>query len=265
MPLIPIESIDDPRLNPYRGLRHQTTDKTSDSFIAEGWFVVERLLASDFGVRSILVGEQHLKRLQPLIADQHRVFVIEGKIPTQLVGYKFHAGVLAQGVRNQRSELSDLTLHAKKRSLVVVCPHTTDPDNLGSIIRLCVAFESDALILSDLCADPFSRRSLRLSMGSAFYLPIFWSSDMKSTLRALGHDAEYSLVAAVVGKEGGPLTAASRPDRLAILFGNEGSGLAQELVELCDSRLTIEMGTQIDSLNVATSAAIMLHYFRNQA
>jgi tRNA G18 (ribose-2'-O)-methylase SpoU len=133
-----------------------------------------------------------------------------------------------------------------------------DPTNLGSIIRSTAAFGCSAIVLGPKCADPFSRRVLRVSMGAALHLPIVESRELGADLRELGA-AGFELVAAVVDPTAEPLSAFQRGERTAILFGSEGHGLAEDWLALCHRRVTIPMQVGIDSLNVAVAAAVVLY------
>src|SRR5207247_3778507 len=110
------------------------------------------------------------------------------------------------------------------------------------------------------CADPFSRRVLRVSMGAALQLPIVESQDLAAELGRLS-DAKFELVAAVVDPAAEPLASAPRGQRLALLLGGDGPGLADRWVALAHRRVTIPMQLGVDSLNVAVAAAVLLYHF----
>ena len=142
---------------------------------------------------------------------------------------------------------------------LVVCPDVQDPTNLGSIIRTTAAFGCAALVLGERCADPFSRRVLRVSMGAALQLPIIESAALADDWPQLAA-AGFELVATVVGDAAAESLASFCPGpRTAILFGSEGHGLAAEHLALCRRRVTIPMQLGVDSLNVAVAAAVVLY------
>ena len=252
---ISVDSLEDPRLDPYRSLKTATLHRRAGLFIAEGDKVVERLLASDFEVVSVLVSERRLSALGPFENRSLEVLVIPDRLATELVGFKFHAGMMACGRRRSSPDLTTLA----PASILVACASVDDPENLGSIIRHCAAFGVGGLILGPGCADPFSRRVIRVSMGNGFRMPILETGDLAAALVRLKSEHRFQLLATVLDQDAEPVRGATVPERVVILFGNEAHGLDPGLVEICDRRLTIPMHTAADSLNVAVAAALILH------
>jgi tRNA G18 (ribose-2'-O)-methylase SpoU len=261
MPLIPITTIDDPRLLSYRDLSQRDLTRQSGLFIAEGEKVVERLIESDFAVASLLAEPAYAERYEPRVPPETPIYVVSRDQLQSTIGFNFHRGVLACGRRKLVPPIADfIAALPGPRSTLVVCPDVQDPTNLGSIIRSTAAFGCDAILLGSRCADPFSRRVLRVSMGTALHLPILESRDLAADLRTLaGH--HYELVASVIDSTAEPLSTAKRSDRLALLLGSEAHGLGQEWLSLAHRRVTIPMHIGIDSLNVSIAAAVLLYHF----
>lgn len=261
MPLIAVDSIDDPRLAPYRNLTQQNLTRHSGQFIAEGDKVVARLIASAFAVDSIFAEASLGENYQGLVAPNVPIYVGTKQLLQETIGFHFHRGVVACGHRKASLNLEDLlTAITRPQSTLVVCPEVQDPTNLGSIIRTSAAFGCCGLLLGSKCADPFSRRVLRVSMGAALQLPIIESRDLIADLQQLGAE-QFDLVAAVLDSAAEPLASSRRKERLAILLGSEGHGLSADWLGLCNRRLTIPMQLGIDSLNVAVAAAVLLYHF----
>ncbi len=259
MPVHYVTNPDDSRLDIYRRLNRQNPARGPGRFIAEGLFVVERLIASRFPVESILLTEERHRKLGEELPRDADVFVVPRSLIEQLVGFDFHAGILACGLRQPCDDIDAVFNDDTGPLTIVVCPRTTDPVNLGNIIRLCCAFRVRALVIGRGCADPFSRRVLRVSMGNVFQLPIADSPDLDRDLHCLRERCGVELAAMVLDDTAIPLEEFSRPERLAVLFGHEGEGLSDEHVQLCQHRWTIPMAGGTDSLNVAASAAIVLY------
>jgi tRNA G18 (ribose-2'-O)-methylase SpoU len=179
----------------------------------------------------------------------------------EIAGFKFHRGVLGCGHRPSRSRLHEIMESVPPRTTIVVCVGIQDPENLGSIVRSSAAFGVQAVVLGPSCADPFSRRVARTSMGANLKVPLVESRDLKSDLLTLRRDFDVRLVATVLDEGARPLGAAEHPERTALLLGSEGFGLEPQWVELCDHRVTIPMSRGVDSLNVGVAAGICLHYF----
>jgi tRNA G18 (ribose-2'-O)-methylase SpoU len=179
----------------------------------------------------------------------------------QVVGFRFHRGMLACGLRRPDRQLADAVPHRGREALIVICVDVRDPTNLGGIIRCAAAFGADAVLVTRSSADPFSRRVLRVSMGAALKLPIVTSEDLPSDLRTLRDRLAVELFAAVLDPGAEPLFAAERPRRLGLLLGNEGDGLPGEIVAACSRRLTIPMRWDTDSLNAAVAGGVFLYHF----
>ncbi|MCA8998679.1 MAG: RNA methyltransferase [Planctomycetaceae bacterium] len=255
-----LSSTDDPRLDPYRDLKRTNRTRGSRHFIAEGIRVVERLLASDFEVQSVVVDEAHRRRFPEDLGERTDVFVLPSKLANELVGYRFHAGVLGCGERPAERRLVDWIETLTSHRLLVCCPRITDPENIGTIIRLCAGFGVDGLLVGTQSTDPFSRRSIRVSMGHAFSLPIQESSNLMVDLLQLRQDFDYEIVAVEVTDTAETLKDYRPGPRSVLLFGNESDGLSRELIDFSDRATMIPMHGQVDSLNVAISAAIVMHH-----
>jgi len=261
MPLIAISDLDDPRLAPYRSLPTARRTRPAETFVAEGRLLVVRLLASSLEVQSLLVRETALAELRPHLPIELPVYVAPRGLVNQIVGFTFHQGVMACGRRRPLATVRDL-LPADQRPLtVVICPRIQDPDNLGQILRNGAALGADLVVLGRGCADPFSRRALRVSMGAAFTLPLAGTHDLPADLAVLRHEAGVQLAAAVLDPRAEPLPTAARPARFGLLLGNEYEGLDPDILQLCDRQITLPMRPGTDSLNVATASGIFLYHF----
>lgn len=276
MPRIAIDTLDDPRVAPYRDLKSQRLVRDGNRFIAEGTKLVERLLDSDFVAESVLIAERRESEWAAKIPAEVPLYVLPQELGEQLTGFNFHVGVLACGLRKPNLSLDTaLAQHRLPANLqsgaseptrltVVVCPNCDNPENLGAIIRNGAAFGIDAVLLGRGCCDPFSRRVLRVSMGAALRLPILESPDLERDVRRLRDDWQVELLASVLDPTAEPLAQASKPRRLALFLGNEADGLDARWQSLCNRRLTIPMQPGTDSLNVAIAAGIFLHHFTSR-
>ena len=260
MPLIPIESLADPRVAAYVNVKDRDLARWQGRFIAEGEHIVRRLLASDFEAESVLMVERHVGEIGPLIHDYIPAYVVTTALMNGITGMKFHSGILAVGLRKPLRTL-DQVVPRDKPLTIVVCPELNNSENLGSLIRLCAGFGVDALLLGPRCHDPFWRLSVRVSMGTIFRLPLYQSQDILADLARLQNEWGVELIATVLDTDAEPLKHAKRSEKLAILLGNEAQGLERETVEACDRRITIPMKLGTDSLNVAVAAGIFLHHF----
>lgn len=257
--MIRITSIDDSRIAPYRNLKDRELARSEDRFIAEGEFIVRRLLASDYPCESIVVVERLADEIAKIARHDTELFVTDAPLLREIIGFKFHSGVLAVGRRKRELTLDDVPALRNQRSTVVICPELISAQNIGSLIRTSAALGVDAMLLGEKCCDPFWRQSVRISMGAVFSLPIIRSKNLLQDLRLL-RDRGFELVAAVLDESAEPLDHVIRRDRLGILFGNESRGLDDQVIAMCDRRVTIPMRYGIDSLNVSIAAGIILYH-----
>ncbi len=255
-----INSIDDPRLEPYRNLKETNATRWAGRFVCEGEKLVRRLLASDFPVESVLIADRFEERLGPLVPPEAPVWIVPEEMVERLVGFNFHRGILACGLRKPAPRLEQLA-PAGGPAMLVVCPDVQDPENLGAILRIGAAFGVGGAIVGAGAADPFSRRVLRVSMGAALRIPVLESADIEADLQRLAGELDVQLIATLLDPAAEPLAAAARPARFALLLGSEGHGLDPRIVALCQRRVTIPMQPGTDSLNVAVAAGIFLHHF----
>jgi tRNA G18 (ribose-2'-O)-methylase SpoU len=254
---------DDPRLGDYRALKERHLNAQGGRFVAESERVVRRLLASPLPVLSVLVTPPRLRALQDALEARAGqapgsapvpIYVATQAVVDAIAGFHVHRGCLAIGER-----AAPRALPPGARGIIVL-EDLVDVDNLGAIVRNACAFGVDALVLSPRCADPFYRKAIRVSLGAVFDLPVVrlasWPDDL-DLLRRLG----FTLVAAVLAANATPLPRFTPPQRWALLLGAEGPGLSPEAVLRCHERVTIPMSTSngVDSLNVATAAAVMLY------
>jgi len=261
MPEFLIESLDDPRLNPYRELKRKGA-RDARPVIAEGEKLVRRMLEGPCTVKSLLCTAAARDRLRAVTPPHVCVYLASAPLISRLVGFRFHRGVLACGSRPAAVGIGSLCgkTTSERESLLVLCPELRDPTNLGTIIRTAVAFGARGLVAGAAGVDPYSRRVLRTSMGAVFRVPIVQTDDWGAVLDAL-HAAGFETVAAVVDPSSPPLAALPRLRRTAVLFGNEDRGLPAALARRCTRQVMLPMAGGVDSLNVAVAAGIILHHF----
>jgi len=262
MQRIRIDSLNDPRLDIYRDMKTSNASRDAGVFIAEGTTLVERLLHSSWDVESVLASEQKLRNFAARIPEGTLVYEVDRELATQLVGFKFHLGVVAAARRRAAPSLSD-SVPSSGPSLVLVGEHLIDQENVGMLIRIGSAFGADAVAFSRGTTDPFSRRVLRVSMGNGLSLPIvdgLQGVDLVHELAAL----DFTCCATTLTPGAQTLSGFVFPERSAIFFGNETHGVSDQTIERCSHELTIPMLNHTDSLNVAVSAGIFAYSYRSQ-
>lgn len=262
---VEIADPDDPRLDDFRDLT--TADRRPDRpggrglVIAEGVVVVRRLLGSPFPLRAVLGVPHRVAELAPdLDGLGDRVYATSASVMDRVVGFHLNRGVLAAADR--APEIDPVALARDARSLAVL-EGINDHENLGSLFRNAAALGVSGVLLGPRCADPLYRRSVRVSMGHVLRVPFAtlperppWPASLES-LRSAG----LRVVALTPRPDAVPLRAAGfgPGERVAWLLGAEGPGLSEEALGSADQLVRIPMAAGVDSLNVATAAAVAFH------
>jgi tRNA G18 (ribose-2'-O)-methylase SpoU len=257
-----VEDPADPRVDDYRDLT--TADRRPDRpggrglVIAEGVVVVRRMIESPYPVRSLLGVQRRLDELADDLAPLPvPAFSTDAVTMAAVVGFHLNRGVLAVADRAARPDVTTILRDAR---LVAVLEGVGDHENLGSIFRNAAALGVDAVLLGPRCSDPLYRRSVRVSMGHVLRVPFAelpgpWP-DSLGLLRAAG----LRVAALTPDADAVPLAEAGLGgERVAALLGAEGPGLTDEAMAAADLRVRIPMAAGVDSLNVATAAAVAFY------
>ena len=273
-----ISSLDLPELAPYRTLRRPLEHEAQGIFVAEGEKVVRRLLESRFEVVSVLLPEKHLENFRPLLAARPEnlpVFLAEKTVLETLIGFSMYQGVLAVGKIPPPISLDEILARSSRPRLLVAVDGLTSAENLGALVRNCVAFGVQALIVGETSSSPFLRRAVRNSMGTILQLPVVelaklgqrhqFTDKPQTTKRTLVEClAELRrrgvrCIAAHPHTDKKLLSQADFAGDCCIVFGSEGQGISPGILAACDDAVAIPMPPTVDSLNVGAAAAVFLY------
>jgi tRNA G18 (ribose-2'-O)-methylase SpoU len=265
---VPVADAGDPRLADYVRLTDVHLRKSLEPrhglFVAEGEKVIRRAIGAGYPVRSLLVTQHKLAGLQDLAEScPGPVYLVSPEVAQQVTGYRVHRGALASMQRRPLPPVSDVVAGARR---VVVLEDIVDHTNVGAIFRCVAALGFDAVVLAPRCADPLYRRSVRVSMGAVFAVPYARMDDWRNGLGSL-RSAGFRLLALTPAPDAVPIGelpagAGARPGavppgtRLALLLGAEGDGLSSRWRDQADLSVRIPMSRGVDSLNVASAAAV---------
>ena len=260
--LITIDDPADPRLADYVALTDAELRKRYERergvLIAEGPNPVRELVDSAYPVRSMLLADDRLDRVAELLPRfDAPVYVVTQELLHDIVRFKLHQGVIACGGRLPPRQPGEVLAAAR---MVAVLEGLNDHENLGTLFRSARGLGVDGVLLGAGCADPLYRRSVRVSMGHVLHVPHASIDHLDVALPDL-HAAGFRTVALTPDPAADDLreVEVAAGERVALLLGAEGPGLTEAALEGADVRARIPMRDGVDSLNVATAAAIAFH------
>jgi tRNA G18 (ribose-2'-O)-methylase SpoU len=257
---INITTLELPELEPYRHMKWQFEQRQQGIFVAEGEKVVRRLLESPLPVVSALLLERWFVALEPLMAarpEKIRAYVAERPLLETIIGFAIYQGVLAVGIAPPPVTLKDILANTENPLLVAV-DGVSAAENIGGIVRNCVAFGADGIITGESSCSPYLRRAVRSSMGTIFKLPALETPSLLHTVAEM-KAAGIRCIAAHPHTNRMTVGDANFRGPTCIVLGAEGNGLTPELLAACDQAVVIPMAQEVDSLNVGTAGAIFLY------
>jgi tRNA G18 (ribose-2'-O)-methylase SpoU len=258
-----IIQLDDPadqRLSSYANLKAYRHESARSTFVTEGRLCVQRLLASNHAVDSILVERGKEIEFLAEVAESTPIYSLPTEQIKQLVGYNFHRGVLACGPRPRMLEISELSFQPGRSKMAIAVLGIVEHENLGSIIRTATALGIENILVGPGTVDPFSRRVIRVSMATIFKQHLFRLEHPESQLRELQRSNNLRTIVTTLSPGATELDQFVLDERNSVLvFGNEANGVAPEVQREATDRVTIPMQLGTDSLNVAIAAAIIMH------
>jgi len=249
----------------YRDLTDSALRRVSEPseglYIAESLTILGRALDAGHHPRSVLTSPKWLEPLQEVLTG-HQVPnglpVIVGDDATleTVTGFHVHRGTLAS---MNRPELPDVPALLDGAHTVVVLEDIVDHTNVGALFRSVAAMGAHAVVVTERCADPLYRRSIRVSMGTVFQVP--WTRAQWSRIVDTLHDQDWTIVGMALGDNSVDFDKwlASAPEKIALVLGSEGQGLSSTALEQCDVTVKIAMSHGVDSLNVAAAGAVALY------
>jgi tRNA G18 (ribose-2'-O)-methylase SpoU len=260
---------DDVRAAGYRSLiyaeRHRDADRLPATFVVEGVRAIRQLLDDRWPLESVLLSAARHDSRPDIVADAQAggipVLVASQDLFDGIVGYHAHRGALALARRPPPRSVESVAADAR---VMLVVEGVNDHENLGALFRNAAAFGVGAVLMDPTTAEPLYRRSIRVSVGHVLRVPFARADEWPTELTFL-RDNGYRVAALTPRGETDVSELGQRASRAgrvqwALLVGAEGDGLSEAALSNADLTVRIPMVPGVDSLNVATSAAIGLHY-----
>mgnify|MGYP004592439509 FL=1 len=263
--IIEISDFSAPELDVYARLTENQllnrADPKNAMFVAESPLVIGRAMDAGCVPLSFLMEPKHVEgrghEILARCADDVPVYTAPLEVLTQLTGFHLTRGMLCCMLRPALPALSELCAASRR---VAVLENVMNPTNIGAIFRSAAALGMDAVLLTAAGSDPLYRRSARVSMGTVFQVP--WTylpedADWQDVLHSYGFKT-----AAMALRDDSLSIADPRlreVEKLAVVLGTEGDGLASETIAACDYTVKIPMSHGVDSLNVAAASAVAFY------
>lgn len=258
MPIIKIDSLTQAGVEVFSTLTEaqlrRDIEPDKGIFIAESPKVIQVALNAGNEALALLCEERHIQGDAAAIIERCPdipVYTGSRELLASLTGYTLTRGVLCAMRRPAPRPLSEVLQNARR---VVIIDSVTDTTNIGAIFRSAAALGIDAVLLTRSSCDPLNRRAVRVSMGSVFLVPWTWIDDIERDMHAAGFSTAAMALTDNSISIDNPLL--KNLEKLAIIMGTEGDGLAQEVITQADYVVRIPMSHQVDSLNVAAAAAL---------
>ena len=260
--IIQITDFNDPQLDVYARLNEKQLaryyEPAEGLFIAESPNVILRALNDGYVPVSFLVEDKHIEtQAREIISrcENVPVYTASFGVLAQLTGFELTRGMLCC---MRRRELPSVEKICRGKSRIAVLENVMNPTNVGAIFRNAAALGMDAVLLTKGCSDPLYRRSARVSMGTVFQIPWTYidaeSEKWMPQLKEMGFKtAAMALKDDTVNINNPSLMA---EEKLAVILGTEGDGLADCTIDGCDYTVKIPMTHGVDSLNVAAASAV---------
>ncbi len=261
---IRVQDADDPAVAEFRDIRERDLVGRTGRFIAEGTVVLNMLAAAHgqengFRAEKILVLENRLAGIEDTLSrfpPDVPVYTASAAVIDAIAGFHLHRGVLALGRKPEPRPLDHALAHLPDRALVTVLAGISNHDNAGAIFRNSAAFGASLVILDETSCDPLYRKAIRVSVGSVLTVPFHRGGSIDEILMKLDQAGFTVWGLSPAGKT--PLRDLPATNRTALLLGTEGEGLPPALMTRLNTARIAQM-PGLDSLNVATAAALSLH------
>ncbi len=250
---------------PFVDLRNS---KQKGFFVAETDKIISSLLASNLEIASLYITSEFFKNKHAEIKAHHQVrecdiLIAEKAEMEQVVGYPLHQGIMASVKIPEQMSIEELIARTTEPHLFVVLEEIADAENMGSIIRTAAGLGAQGIIIGSRSINPWIRRSVRVSMGTIFDIPIIITDDLNSSLNILKKN-EIRTFATHISGLSETLWDVNFRSNCALLFGSEGHGLTEELIGQCEALVQIPMSGVVDSLNVSMAVGLCLYEVNRQ-
>ena len=245
-----INDINDPNIKEFISLKQSVLDEKY--VVVESKNVFKKLFSNKIKIHKVFTTKENVDFINENCKNiDFPIFTANNKIMKEVVGHKIHQGMMAVINRPEYINFSEI------KGNIVVLNGLTSPENVGSIVRSCAAFNINTLIIDEKTCSPFIRRCIRVSTGNLFNINVYKSSNLKDDLIKLQKD-DYKVMTTANHETAISLQDFTFPEKSIIVIGSEGYGASAEILDLSDVILKIDINEEVTSLNAAIAASIVL-------
>lgn len=251
--MIYIESKDNNLFKFVKKLKERRVRDKENLFILEGFRLIEEAIRANMDIEYIIISKDYEDKFNDLLVENNissnKTIILSNNLFIQLASTENPQGIIAVIKKNDKKK--DL-----RGDFFLICDKVQDPGNLGTIIRTAHAAGVDGIILTKGTVDIYNDKTIRSTMGSIFYVPIFYDDKDFTIIRNLKKEG-FNLVATSL-KESRNFFEEDLKGKIILAVGNEGNGISDELFELADKKVKIPMPGGAESLNVSIATSIIL-------
>ena len=252
-----INSIEDERIKEFISLRQSNVD--DECVVVESKNVFKKLFENDIKIHKIFVTAENIDFVKENCGNiNFPIYTASSSLMKEIVGYKIHQGMIALIDKPKYISFDEIV------GDVFVLNSLTSPENVGSIVRSCAAFNIKTLIIDEKTCSPFIRRCIRVSTGNLFNIKVYKSTNLKNDLLAL-QKQNYKILSTANANRAISLNDYKFTSKSAVIIGNEGFGVEQDIMDLSDDILKIDISQDVTSLNASIAASIILFQLSSQS
>lgn len=246
-----IEDINDQNILEFVSLKQSSVDK--NHVVVESKNVFKKLFKTDIKIHKLFVTLESLEFINEYCKDiDFPIYTASNEIMKKIVGYKIHQGMMALIDKPEFIAYEDI------KGNVVVLNGLTSPENVGSIVRSCAAFNIKTIIIDEYTCSPYLRRCIRVSTGNIFNLNVYKSPNLEEDLLKLKENS-YDILTTANSQDAISVQDFSFSKNSAIVIGHEGHGVDKNIMDLSDSIIKIDISDEVTSLNASIATSIILY------
>jgi len=251
-----ITDIQDPQILEFISLRQSSLDERY--VVIESKNVFKKLFKTNIKIYKVFSTIDNLKFIEEHCPSvDFPIYTASNELMKKIVGHKIHQGLMALIDKPSFINFEDID------GDIIVLNGLTSPENVGSIVRSCAAFNIKTMIIDEKTCSPFLRRCIRVSTGNIFNINVYKSSNLKQDLTKLSEDG-YSILSTANSPKAINLQKFTFPKKNILIIGSEGDGVDREILNLSNTILKIDINDEVTSLNASIAAAIILYGMNSQ-